>query len=121
MVFNRVNRTGERESMPIWKIEPAAGADDPRWLDSVRWHEVVVRADSPAMAIAVAARELGARDHGIGNESPAGRTGLEDEKLYHVRRLAPTDEPAQDDGSSSEPRVISAVGADAATEEWRIG
>jgi hypothetical protein len=79
--------------MPLWKIVPNATADDPRWLGFPRWREVIVRADTAGEAVLIAANELGRQHRQVGNESPTNMTGLEDEKLYSVHRLAGKDTP----------------------------
>jgi hypothetical protein len=67
--------------LPLWRIEPVAAPDDPRWLDHPVWAELVVRAATAAEArrAAASAEELSAEAD--------GRSGLDDEKLYWVRRL----------------------------------
>jgi len=73
--------------MPIWQIKPAPRDLDAALLGYGHWSEVIVRADSAAEARVVAAAELGDRSQPIANESAAGGSGLEDEKLYHVVRM----------------------------------
>ena len=92
--------------MPFWKIEPVAARDDPRWLDFTHWEEVIVEAESAAMARIAAARELGGPEETVGNESPSDRTGFEDEKLYRVCEVEETDLPA---GTGKTPGVIRAT------------
>jgi hypothetical protein len=77
--------------MAFWIITPAAGADDPRWQDHRRWPEVIVQAESAATA-RLEARELesAGKRPPSGNEWPSGRSGFDDEKLYHVRQLKPS-------------------------------
>jgi hypothetical protein len=87
-----------------WSITPAADPDDPRWLDHERWHEVVVRAETAAMARRVAARHLAPHPPEVGNESEAGRTGFEDEKLYHVHPV----EAGREDDDLAGPEIVSA-------------
>lgn len=91
--------------MPLWKIEPVADPEDPRWLDHPRWDEVVVRADSAGAAVATAARGLGPPALRVGNESPPERTGFEDVKLYRVRRIENGDRAS----AESPPQVVSAI------------
>jgi hypothetical protein len=95
--------------MALWKIEPVARPDDPRWQDYRRWREIVVRADSAALAVVQAARELGTPEPQIGNESPAGRTGLEDVKLYRVRPVSDDDLVPGVTREGPSPRVLLAV------------
>ncbi|KZD06355.1 hypothetical protein [Oceanibaculum pacificum] len=92
--------------MPLWKIVPTAAPDDSRWLDFPRWREVVVRADTPAQAVLLAAEALGRRPDQVGNESPSNMTGLEDEKLYAVQRLEADDTPG------GAPGIVRATPAD---------
>lgn len=73
--------------MPIWRIYPAPRDLKAARLDYGHWSEVIVRAESPAEARAVAAAELGDRSRPVANESAAGYAGLEDEKLFHVVRV----------------------------------
>jgi hypothetical protein len=68
-----------------------------------------VRADSAALAVLQAARELGTPEPQIGNESPTGRTGLEDVKLYRVRPIGDDDLPADIARDGPSPRVLLAV------------
>lgn len=76
--------------MALWRIEACAAAEDTRWLDFPIWADVVVRAPTAAQARLVAA---GLEEGVIGDETPTGneslifRSGFQDEKLYHVRRL----------------------------------
>ena len=37
--------------MSLWKIEPVAQPDDPRWLSHRMWNEVIVRADSAGLSL----------------------------------------------------------------------
>ncbi|MBO6521221.1 MAG: hypothetical protein JJ900_09890 [Rhodospirillales bacterium] len=76
--------------MSLWKIEPVAAPDDPRWLDHRVWREIVVRADTvgEALRLAVAMDKRQMRDvDTVGNESQALTSGLSDEKLYGVTPL----------------------------------
>jgi hypothetical protein len=75
--------------MALWQFTPIADPEDPHWLDYPRWSEVVVRARSAGEAIAVASDTLDPGVEQIGNESPSGRNGVEDEKLYRLRRVDP--------------------------------
>ena len=85
--------------MPLWKIVPAASPDDARWLGSVPWREVIVRADTAAMARLLAAELERTTDdeHGVGNESLGFRSAFEDEKLYWVSEI---------DGAATGPHEI---------------
>lgn len=98
--------------MLLWKIEPVARLDDPRWQDCIRWKLVIVRAETSALAIIAAERQLGNPDRQIGNESPASRTGLGDEKLYWVRRIDPGDMPEDALDDESSPKVLLALPLD---------
>jgi hypothetical protein len=67
-------------------LEPS----DPAWQDRAVWGEVVVAAESPALARLAAERALINPDwtH-VGNESESRRAGLNDVTLYHVHQLPP--------------------------------
>jgi hypothetical protein len=80
--------------MMTWATTPVAASDDPRWLDHERWREVVVRAQTAALARLIAAEALTPRRPDVGNESAPRRKGFEDEMPYHVR-LAGAAAPAQ--------------------------
>jgi hypothetical protein len=84
--------------MALWAFRPVAAADDPRWLDHPLWGELVVRAPTAALARLVAAdfERSHAADEVLGNESPSGASGVEDDKLYQVRRLGPRAAPELD-------------------------
>ena len=92
--------------MPLWKIVPAADADDPRWQGRRPWREVLVHADTAAQARLMAAdldRRPGA-EVGVGNESIGFRSAFDDEKLYWVTQV---------DASASGPaEIVSATPAD---------
>src|SRR3546814_15857237 len=79
-----------RPVMPLWKIAPAASPDDARWQDSVPWREVIVRADTAAMARLLAAELARTADgeRGDGNETLGLRSAFEDQKLSVVSRSA---------------------------------
>lgn len=98
--------------MPLWKLVPVVPTDDDRWLDYTPWREVLVRAPSPAMARVVASRSLQRSPDLAGNESPSARTGLEDEKLYHVLPARPEDARGAD---SEGPEEV--IAADPAEDE----
>ncbi len=96
--------------MPLWKIVPVVPTDDDRWLDYTPWREVRVRAQTPALARVVASDSLRRIPDLTGNESPSERTGLEDEKLYHVLPVDPDDAGGVDVEGPDE--VISAAEAE---------
>lgn len=76
--------------MKLWKIEPVADTDDPRWLDHHMWQEVVVRAETSGEALNLARvmDEMKMSDVAtVGNESQALTSGLGDEKLYRIKPL----------------------------------
>lgn len=76
--------------MPVWKIIPVAPPDDPRWQGRRIWREVLVRAETAAMARVVAgAWERDPNSIGVANETLDFRSGFEDEKLYWVVELDP--------------------------------
>lgn len=96
--------------MTLWLITPSAGSEDTRWLDFPIWTEVVVRAPSAARARLLAAQmeaEMTADVPPPGNESLAFRSAFEDEKLYRVRQLNPSDAPEHDPEGAE--RVLSAT------------
>jgi len=81
----------------LWLLEPVASPADPRWQDRAMWRRVVVAAPSAAFARLAAERwALADGEARQGNESPSPAAGLDDEKLYHARRLseAPATLPA---------------------------
>lgn len=97
--------------MPIWRIFPAPRSREAALLDYGHWAEILVRAGTAAEARVVAAAELGDRSRPIANESAAGYSGIEDEKLYHVIRIA---EPMADfAGDTRRTGVLKA--------DWRTG
>jgi hypothetical protein len=74
----------------FWLIEPAAAPNDSRWQDRPVWRWVVVAAPSAAFARRIAENwALPSMPPQIGNESDNPRAGFLDEKLYHVRPVAP--------------------------------
>ncbi|GAB4391414.1 MAG: hypothetical protein Tsb0032_03080 [Kiloniellaceae bacterium] len=95
--------------MNLWMIAPAAPLNDSRWLNFPQWTEVVVRAQTAAEARMLAGRmeqRLDADLTPTGNESHPFRSGFEDEKLYHVRRLEPRELP--DTAAKGPPEVLHA-------------
>lgn len=78
--------------MPLWRIHPVVHPSDSRWQGRPIWAEVIVRAETAAMARVIAAKlDEPAVPHRLGNETLCFRSGLEDEKLYWVRRLDAAD------------------------------
>lgn len=78
--------------MLVWRIHPAADPGDSRWQDRRIWAEIIVRADSPALALRAAAkfdRPPGSPQQG--NESLSLESGFDDEKLYWVQALGPAE------------------------------
>jgi hypothetical protein len=76
-------------ALSLWKIEPIARAEDPRWLDHPRFERLVVRAETAAEARQIAAaEEIGEDTDAVGNESLGDAAGFKDEKLYRVMPLA---------------------------------
>lgn len=78
--------------MPLWRIPPVVYAADSRWQGRRIWQEVVVRAPNAAFA-RLTARQLDVTPawRRLGNETHSFRSGFEDEKLYWVRRVGPTE------------------------------
>lgn len=94
--------------MPLWKIEPAASPDDPRWLDHEMWREVVVRAPTAALARLEAGKlESDPVVPPTGNELPSSRTAFEDEKLYQVKLLEPASADSMIENSGA-PAIVHA-------------
>jgi len=102
--------------MPLWKFVPAARRSDPRWQDREPWYEVVVRAETAAMARVTASgldRPRGP-DH-VGNESIGFRSAFDDEKLYWVERIdarefdAARSGPLAGIGESGPPEIVRAI------------
>ena len=95
--------------MSLWMIEPVAPRGDSRWLDFPQWSEVAVRAATAAQARVLAGKmekRMFADTTPVGNESHPFRSGFEDEKLYHVRRLKPGELPEA--ASEGPPEVLHA-------------
>ena len=89
--------------MPIWRLEPKAAPDDPRWLDHEIWEEVLVKAPTSGMARLAASRlEFDPSRPPTGNENPSFHSAFADEKLYAVS--------LHDEGDDGEPRPAVAPG-----------
>ena len=76
--------------MALWRIRPVADLADTRWQDHAIYDNVVVRADTPAMARIVAAAIDYENEKGeppTGNESGTFSSAFLDEKLYQVQPL----------------------------------
>ena len=81
--------------MSFWKIRPVAEPHDSRWQNHPIWKEVIVQADTAALARLVAARlEHDPDEPPTGNESPTFRSAFQDEKLYWVVELGPEEAAA---------------------------
>lgn len=95
--------------MPLWKIVPVTPAEDTRWQGRPIWREVIVRADTAALArvFADAYARRGADEVGVGNETLDVRTGFDDEKLYWVMEMDPA-EAAAAGGADGPPGVLRA-------------
>ena len=78
--------------MPIWKITPVADVSDPRWQDSAIWEEVLVAAESAALARTVAAT-LDTTEMPQSIQPNDTRSRFVDEKLYRVDLLDPAELP----------------------------
>ncbi|HWA48648.1 MAG TPA: hypothetical protein VG742_10260 [Dongiaceae bacterium] len=78
----------ETHKVALWLIEPILDPADPAWQDRAVWREVVVAAESAALARQAAEQALidPSWTH-VGNESESRRAGLNDVTLYHVREL----------------------------------
>lgn len=94
--------------MPIWRIYPVARPGDPVWQGRNIWKEVVVRAQSAAMARLIAGElDRPVQRHRKGNESLCFRSGFDDIKLYWVTRL---DRTFRDNNSEGVIRAVTADG-----------
>ena len=86
---------GQTGISTLWRFEPAARPDDPRWLDAKRHDHVLVRAATLGEAIRTAERELGDANAGksdtVGNETPSEHSGFGDPKLYQARQISSDD------------------------------
>ena len=83
--------------MRIWKIIPVTPAQDPRWQDHPVWREVIVRAETAAMARLLAGKlDRDPSGAGMGNETPDARSAFDDEKLYWVTDAGPEAIPEGD-------------------------
>ncbi|MDX1710417.1 MAG: hypothetical protein R3316_04700 [Rhodovibrionaceae bacterium] len=92
------------DNMALWKLEPVARPDDPRWQDYPIWREVVVRAASAGEARALAAELEATPEQTSGNESISYGSRLADEKMYSCRQVHPDDAGETVDG---DPGVLS--------------
>lgn len=91
--------------MQIWRLRPVAHQNDTRWQDHPIWKEVVVRAESAAMARVLAGRMEEEQEAGApptGNESVSVDNAFDDIGLYQAEPLGPeearafgTDGPAE--------------------------
>lgn len=98
-----------RDALPLWRIHPVAQPTDSRWQGRRIWAEVIVRAQSAAMARLIASKlDEPPVPSRIGNETLCFRSGIEDEKLYWVRRLS-TDEAFRHEKEDRGAGVIAAV------------
>ncbi len=80
---------------------------DSRWLNYPIWREVIVRADTAALARLVAARlEYDPDEPPTGNESSTFRSAFEDEKLYWVVELGPDEAAAIGDAAGGSGIVL---------------
>lgn len=95
--------------MALWRIRPVADPGDSRWQDHPIYDNVVVRADTAALARLAAARMEMSRigtEPPTGNESPSRFSAFEDEKLYQVQPLS-DDGAASNDDPAGSPVVLS--------------
>jgi hypothetical protein len=84
----------------LWKLEPKARPDDPRWQDYPIWRQVIVRASTAAEARALAA-ELEVTPEGTsGNESISHGSRLADEKMYSCVQIDPEDVGSPPEGEA---------------------
>lgn len=81
--------------MTLWRLTPAARAEDPRWLNRPRFDDVLVRAPSAGEARRLAAEsESPAAAPAVGNETHGGAPALGDPKLYALSPVAAADADA---------------------------
>ncbi|MCB9949055.1 MAG: hypothetical protein H6842_14735 [Rhodospirillaceae bacterium] len=90
---------GQRAAGPcVWRIVPAAAADDPTWLGLEIWSQVVVRAATSAEArIHAGCLARSALISGQSLEQLDRQGGFMSEKLYHVQPLSPEEASAYED------------------------
>ena len=88
----------------LWKLEPIARPDDPRWQDFPVWRQVLVRAANAAEARALAAELEATPAQTSGNESVSYGSRLSDEKMYRCIQVHPDDAGLPVEG---EPGVLS--------------
>ena len=72
--------------MHLWRITPTARPSDTRWEDHPIFTEVVVRAESAALARVVAGKKL-FQGNGKTQHDSIFISAFADEKLYGVSRL----------------------------------
>ncbi|MFC4353297.1 hypothetical protein ACFOW6_17245 [Fodinicurvata halophila] len=95
--------------MAIWRLYPVVAPSDSAWLGRPIWEEVIVRADTAGMARVVASKlEYPKREGGVGNESHSFNSGLDNERLYWIKKLS-AEEAARFDDSPGNPAVLSAT------------
>ena len=90
--------------MRLWKIVPVTPPTDPRWQGRRVWSEVLVRAESAAVARLIAGELDREPSIGVGNETLDSRSGFDDEKLYWVME---TDAAAG--SQSGDPGIVAAT------------
>lgn len=94
--------------MPLWRIVPVTPAEDMRWQGRRIWREVIVRADTAALARVLAGEHVRPENPlGVGNETLDFRSGFDDEKLYWVFQID-EDEAAALGGADGPPGVLRA-------------
>jgi hypothetical protein len=86
--------------MKLWKLQPVARTDDPRWQDYPVWRQVTVRAATAAEARALASALETSPEGTSGNESISYGSRLADEKMYSCVEVSPEDAGAPADGEA---------------------
>lgn len=75
--------------MAYWRFQPVARPEDRRWQGRCVRRGVIVKAPTPGLAILHAsAIDRPSPLPKVGNETLCYRSGFEDEKLYHLRRIS---------------------------------
>ena len=110
----RRDAESKAKHLPLWRLRPVSAPADARWQGRRIWAEVVVRAANAAMARHLAAVWSRARPRRIGNETPAGGSGLDDGGLYRISRLDPADAAGEARGRAEEGVVRATPSPDAA-------
>jgi hypothetical protein len=98
--------------VPLWRIHAVGHPRDARWQGQKQWKEIIVRAETAAMARLVArSLDQQSTDHRHRSVNLESWSGFRDEKLYWVRRLS--SQEAERFGDETGPdRLIAATALD---------